>query len=249
MITAATILLPVAPASVHVMFLSCVSFEDILRVLAAAKSHLGEVLSAFEFLDAASMQAARENLGHKSPLGADAPFYVLVETHGSSTAHDRAKVDGLLTHLLESSLVTDGTVAQDAKQAAAIWELRESLGVALRKDGIVYKFTVAAAFPIHAWIAGTTFRFRTRTSTRSSRKRAVGLRDLPRAARLGATSATATCISTCRCRSTTRASWRCLSRSCTSLRRALAAASPPNTAWVSSKQASSASARPPLPWL
>ena len=139
-ITAATILLPVAPAAVHVMFLACTSFEDVLRVLAAARSRLGEVLSAFEFLDAASMQAAHENLGHRSPLGTAAPFYALVETHGSSEVHDRAKIDALLAHLLDSSLVTDGTVAQDARQAAAIWELRESLGVALRKDGIVYKF-------------------------------------------------------------------------------------------------------------
>ena len=49
------------------------------------KSELGEILSAFEFMDRESMAVVTTNLGLDNPVEtADAPFYVLVETSGSN---------------------------------------------------------------------------------------------------------------------------------------------------------------------
>ena len=50
-----------------------------------------EILSAFEFLDAADGLCGA-NAGLVSPLQHDAPFYVLIETHGSVMEHDQAKL-------------------------------------------------------------------------------------------------------------------------------------------------------------
>ena len=142
-ITAATVQLAVLPKAVNVLFVGCNSFGRVLDVLKAAKSCLGEILSAFEFLDSFAMDASRHNLHLRSPIATDAPFYVLIETHGSSPRHDREKVDALLEQLLERQLVTDGTVAQDEKQAAEIWEVRESMALALKKEGLVYKYDLS----------------------------------------------------------------------------------------------------------
>ncbi|MGQ3164904.1 MAG: FAD-linked oxidase C-terminal domain-containing protein, partial [Agrobacterium sp.] len=50
------LLLPLlSPLAVQVMLLAVSSFEQVTKVLAVARTRLGEVLSAFEFLDAESM--------------------------------------------------------------------------------------------------------------------------------------------------------------------------------------------------
>lgn len=47
---------------------------------------------------------------------AESPFYVLVETSGSSAAHDAEKLTGVLEQVLNSGLVSDGTMATDQRK-------------------------------------------------------------------------------------------------------------------------------------
>ena len=123
------------------MFLACTRFGGVVDIFQKAKSALGEILSAFEFMDDASMDISLKNLHLKNPLGARRPFYVLIETHGSNPDHDQQKVHSFLEALQSSGLVDDGTIAQDDKQAAEIWHLRESLGLAFRGEGSTsYKY-------------------------------------------------------------------------------------------------------------
>jgi hypothetical protein len=83
----------------------------VTQLLAAARAQLGEILSAFEFLDGLSMQLVCSHApGVSNPLvqnqasaaGADgnqppvSPFYVLVETHGSNAEHDTDKLQRFL---------------------------------------------------------------------------------------------------------------------------------------------------------
>lgn len=46
----------------------------------------------------------------------ESPFYILVETSGSSAGHDAEKLDSFLEQVLGSGLVTDGTVATDQRK-------------------------------------------------------------------------------------------------------------------------------------
>jgi len=64
-------------------------------VFVRARRRLGEVLSAFEFLDRASLELTLEQLdGVRDPLPDSAePFYLVVETSGSNAAHDYAKLE------------------------------------------------------------------------------------------------------------------------------------------------------------
>lgn len=65
------------------------------QVLVRARQQLGEILSAFEFLDAESQALVCQELpGVRSPLPtASSPFFLVVETSGSNAEHDNAKVE------------------------------------------------------------------------------------------------------------------------------------------------------------
>lgn len=48
------------------------------------------------------------------------PFYVLVETSGSNSAHDEEKLSNFLEHVMATDLVSDGTLASDDKKIKVI---------------------------------------------------------------------------------------------------------------------------------
>lgn len=59
-----------------------------------ARQKLGEILSAFEFLDQQSLELTLTHLeGIRNPLpDTQTPFYLVVETSGSNEAHDNEKL-------------------------------------------------------------------------------------------------------------------------------------------------------------
>lgn len=62
-------LCPVKPASVQVAYLAVPSFHHAQQVFQKAKQHLGEILSAFEFLDHQSLIMTLKHLPNiKNPL-------------------------------------------------------------------------------------------------------------------------------------------------------------------------------------
>lgn len=113
-VTAVAIQCAPKPSSVQVAFLQCPSFAAVQQVLSAAKQQLGEILSAVEFLDAASLQLATTLLPWVSnPLGStgaaaaaaagqaaaaagDSSMYMVIETQGSNEAHDKEKLESFL---------------------------------------------------------------------------------------------------------------------------------------------------------
>jgi hypothetical protein len=50
----------------------------------------------------------------------ESPFYVLVETSGSSAGHDAEKLTNVLEQVLNSGLVTDGTMATDQRKVQVL---------------------------------------------------------------------------------------------------------------------------------
>lgn len=63
------------------------------------------------------------------------PIYLVVETSGSNTEHDYAKLEAFLEEAYNSEIVVDGIIAQDSAQQAAIWNVRESISEGLRHAG------------------------------------------------------------------------------------------------------------------
>ncbi|EDL39924.1 mCG12639, isoform CRA_a [Mus musculus] len=73
----------------------------------------------------------------------ESPFYVLVETSGSSAGHDAEKLTNVLEQVLNSGLVTDGTMATDQRKVQMLWALRERITEALSRDGYVFKYDLS----------------------------------------------------------------------------------------------------------
>uniref|UniRef100_A0A1A8GEP3 D-2-hydroxyglutarate dehydrogenase, mitochondrial n=1 Tax=Nothobranchius korthausae TaxID=1143690 RepID=A0A1A8GEP3_9TELE len=111
-ITAVSILCPRKPKSVNVLFLGCETFEQLLKAFQLCRGMLGEILSAFEFLDSECMKLLNTHLKLSNPIS-DCSFYIVIETSGSDPSHDAQKLHNFLEEAMKLLLVTDGTVATE----------------------------------------------------------------------------------------------------------------------------------------
>jgi D-lactate dehydrogenase (cytochrome) len=142
-ITAATILCPIAPRAVNAALFCVKAYDDVVNILRRAKDQLGEILSAFEFWDTGSARLLAKHQIGSSPFPSEQEcFYVLLETHGSDQGHDQEKISRLLEDLTEADLIVDGAVAQDQGQINDFWSLREGIPEACSKEGLVLKYDV-----------------------------------------------------------------------------------------------------------
>ncbi|KAG1653221.1 D-2-hydroxyglutarate dehydrogenase, mitochondrial [Nymphon striatum] len=141
-ITKASILCPARSSSVNLAFLSCVNFENVLKVLAKSKHELGEILSAIEFMDHSSMDSVVKNLNLSNPVSEN-EFYIIIETSGSDSEHDKAKLDKFLATILENDIVADGTIASSQDQMQKLWQVRERIAESHLPEGYTYKYDLS----------------------------------------------------------------------------------------------------------
>lgn len=138
-ITKVAIACPIKSSSINTAVVKVGTFDEVRKLMLLSKQRLGEILSAYEFMDCESVTMATKHLSHISnPLGqddSDRSCYVLIETAGSDPDHDRAKLDRFVEEAFESGLASDGVIAESETQADALWELRESLPEAVAKAG------------------------------------------------------------------------------------------------------------------
>ncbi|CAG8563038.1 10517_t:CDS:10, partial [Diversispora eburnea] len=144
-ITGVSIQTPRKPKAVNVVLLGLNSFEKVQETFIRAKDDLTEILSAFEFWDANSVELIQAHIvqGSKFPLNTNYPFYILIEVSGSNKVHNDEKLSNFLEDILEKQTVEDGVVAQDETQAKVIWAIREGIPEACSKSGAVYKYDVS----------------------------------------------------------------------------------------------------------
>ncbi|KAG6702824.1 hypothetical protein I3842_07G055800 [Carya illinoinensis] len=144
-ITKVSILTPPKLSSVNLAFLACKDYSSCQKLLLEAKRRLGEVLSAFEFLDNQSLDLVLNHLeGVRNPLPPSMHnFYVLIETTGSDESYDKEKLEAFLLRSMEGGLISDGVLAQDINQASSFWRIREGVAEALMKAGAVYKYDLS----------------------------------------------------------------------------------------------------------
>lgn len=111
-VTKVAIQCPPRPTSIHVAFVGLQNYEKVLKTFKKARSDLGEILSAVEVIDSASMEYINEKLHMVSPIG-EYPFYLLIETSGTNEAHDSDKLNMFLESALDSHLILNGTLASE----------------------------------------------------------------------------------------------------------------------------------------
>ena len=146
-ITGISIQCPQLPTATNVAYFALPSYEHVQRAFKEAKSHLGEILSAFELMDGASQELYHKATGALLPLEGESPFYCLVETSGSNGEHDSAKLNSFLEYVMEKEIVSDGVMAENESQIASLWACREGISEASQHFGGVYKYDLSIALP------------------------------------------------------------------------------------------------------
>lgn len=142
-ITGVSIQCPQRSKAVNVAYFGLESYEKVQKAFKEAKVQLGEILSAFELMDAESQKFVHKRTGNKRPLEGDYPFYCLVETSGSNGEHDNEKLENFLEHVMGEEIVSDGVVAQDDTQIQELWSWREGITESIGNEGGIYKYDLS----------------------------------------------------------------------------------------------------------
>ncbi|WP_127114148.1 FAD-binding oxidoreductase [Shimia sediminis] len=135
-ITAAALKLSPRPASLGTALMAVESPTAALRLLALARSQVGEAVSAFELIHRQGIAFVAETLPDiRQPFATPPEWSVLIE-FGLSQGADAA-LEQLFAVALDEGLVQDGLIAQNAGQRQEFWSLREHIPVANKRIGSV----------------------------------------------------------------------------------------------------------------
>ena len=142
-ITAAALELVPMPRHRAAAFVSMGSPEAALDLFARARAHAGDLLEAFELINATPMGFALRHIpGLSDPLpDAAGPWFVLIELAGPIPLGDL--LEGLLGEALEEGAIEDAAIAQSETQCNAFWSLREGLSEAQKPEGASIKHDVS----------------------------------------------------------------------------------------------------------
>ena len=103
-------------------------YDGVVRLLGAARSGLGPLLSAFEVMWPDYWQVVTQRVGVRDPLtgGAAHGLYVLVEAQGTDEAIDGSRFQRWLESLMEQGALADAAVAQSVADTQSFWALRDA---------------------------------------------------------------------------------------------------------------------------
>ncbi len=138
-ITAATLRLFPAPATVATALLAVPDPAAALRLLSRAEARAAGMISAFELIHRQGPEFLAEHMPEVAfPMTPIPEWMVLVEL-GLPAGFENAEalMAGLLDEAMEAGLVSDGVVAHSGAQRSALWRIRESIPLANRKVGAV----------------------------------------------------------------------------------------------------------------
>jgi FAD/FMN-containing dehydrogenase len=116
-----------------------------VSLLGALRSASGDAVTSFELIPRVGVDLAVKHIpGVTDPLSLPSFWYVLCEL---ASARAGEKLDAILQDSLEQAFkdgwVTDAAVAQNERERAAFWRLRESIPEAQRKDGASLKHDIS----------------------------------------------------------------------------------------------------------
>ena len=137
-ITAAALKLAPRPAGEGTALMVVESPAAALDLLALAREHMGEGVSAFELIHRQGLEFLAEALPDlRQPFPVKPEWCVLIDL-GLARGQDPAAALGrLFEEGAEAGLVTDGLIAQSEAQRQSFWELREQIPEANRRVGSI----------------------------------------------------------------------------------------------------------------
>jgi FAD/FMN-containing dehydrogenase len=145
-ITAATLRLFPLPRAQCTALAALPSVHHAARFLARCRSGFDATLTGFELMSGACLRLVTGTFPEiRAPFPAlDAAWYVLLElSDNEGEEHARHRFDRVLAGALEAGELEDAAVAQTLAQGTAMWHLRESITLALAKDGKCIKHDIS----------------------------------------------------------------------------------------------------------
>jgi FAD/FMN-containing dehydrogenase len=124
-ITRAVLRLYPKPASVCTALCALAGYDQVLALLARARSGLGPTLSAFEAMWTDYYALGAGTLARGAPLSVEYPIYVLLDALGSDPAADQARLEALIGQAIEDGIVIDAAIAQSERDAKDLWTIRD----------------------------------------------------------------------------------------------------------------------------
>jgi FAD/FMN-containing dehydrogenase len=144
-ITAASLKLFSKVRSTATAFAAVPSVQAAVELLAHLREASGDRISSFELIPRIGIDLTTQHiLGVREPLSQKHEWHVLVEVTSSRANED---LNELLTEALaaalESNQVLDAVVAQNERERAALWKIRETIPEAQRIDGASLKHDIS----------------------------------------------------------------------------------------------------------
>ena len=132
------------------MLVGVEDFDALMRFLKHVDGGLGGMLSAFEVMwNNYYRLVTTPPAKNKAPLGADYPYYVLVEAMGATDE----LVESVLASALDEGLIVDAVLAQSEAQRQELWALRDDVEQTFQFAPI-FLFDVSLRIPdMHAYVA------------------------------------------------------------------------------------------------
>ncbi len=144
-ITAAVLKLFPLPRAHATAFVAVADPASAVRLLARLREGSGDRVSSFELIPRVGVELTCRHIPEiRDPLPATSPWYVLCELSSSDATESLSE---RLAELLDSAMaaqeVTDGALAQNERERAAWWRLREGIPAAQRRDGASLKHDIS----------------------------------------------------------------------------------------------------------
>ncbi|MFB9151396.1 FAD-binding oxidoreductase [Roseovarius ramblicola] len=137
-ITAAALKLAPRPAGEGTALMAVAGARAALDLLAMARDHMGEGISAFEIIHRQGLDFLAETLPDiRQPFAEPPEWCVLIDVGLARGLDPAAALETLFAEGFEAGLVHDGMVAQSQAQRHAFWEVREQIPEANRRIGSV----------------------------------------------------------------------------------------------------------------
>ena len=137
-ITAAALKLAPRPAGEGTALMVVEGPRAALELLALARDHLGEGISAFELMHRQGLAFLAETLPDiRQPFDVTPEWFVLIDVGLARGLDPAAALEALFAAAFEAGLVRDGMIAQSETQRHHFWEIREQIPEANRRVGSV----------------------------------------------------------------------------------------------------------------
>ena len=137
-ITAAALKLYPRPAGEGTALMVVPDPAAALDLLALARDHLGEGVSAFELMHRTGLDFLAETLPDlRQPFDTPPEWFVLVDVGLARGLDPAVALEAVFAEALEAGLVSDGMIAQSEAQRQQFWDIRETIPEGNRRIGSI----------------------------------------------------------------------------------------------------------------